>query len=81
MDKVFGPGKATLGGRSACIASRGIGIFSLRTKNAVDPAVFMADETHIIYIGIRIFCLRHTNRIIPKAEAIDAVLTFSHGKE
>src|SRR6476661_245022 len=41
----------------------------------------MTNQPHVINIHIRVVRLRHQNRIVPKAEAIDAVVTLSDGKE
>src|SRR6185369_3031914 len=50
-------------------------------EESVDPTIFMSNKPHVINVNIGFICLRHQDRIVPKAKAIDTVLAFGNGKK
>jgi hypothetical protein len=56
-------------------------LFAFRAKDAIDPPILMSDQTDIINIDIGVIHLWHFDGVIPKAEIIDAVITFCYGKK
>src|SRR5690554_6507579 len=56
-------------------------IFSLSAEKAVNVAVLMSSQTHVVDIGVRTVSFRQGDRVIPKAEVIDAVGAFGNSKK
>ena len=54
---------------------------TLGAENSVDPSVFVLRDSHIVDVcgGNDVF--GHRDRLVPEAEAVDAIGTLSHGKE
>ena len=57
------------------------GILALRAEHAVDPAVLMLGQTHIVDIGLLRAGVRQNHRIIPEMETVDTVVALCHSKE
>ena len=81
LKQVFGTHQSALGnsGRLVCIGGGGISPF--RTEDAVEPAVFMCYQAHVVNIGIGILQFRQHYRMFPEPEMVNTVRTFGHGKK
>ena len=53
----------------------------LSTKDAIDPAVLVSCQAHVVDVGGRDDVLGHGDGIVPEAEVVDAVRALSHSKE
>ena len=56
-------------------------IMTLSTEHAIDVAILMSCESHIIDVGSRNNILRHGDRLIPETEVVNTIRTFCYGKE
>ncbi len=56
-------------------------ILAFGAENAVNPAVFMLGEAHVVHVGFFRAGIGQKNGIIPEAEVIHAVIAFRHGEE
>jgi len=63
------------------ISSRSSRVFSLRTKDTINPSVFMPCKAHVINVCIRIVCFRHGYRVVPEPEIINSIRTFCDSKK
>ncbi len=54
-------------------------VVALRAEHAVNPAVLMLGQAHVVNVGFLRAAVRQDNRIIPEAEAVHAA--FALGKE
>jgi hypothetical protein len=59
----------------------GIWIFTFGAKEAINPTIFMAYKAHVVNVDIRNICLGQNDWMIPEAEAIYTIITFSHSKK
>ena len=57
------------------------GILALHAENAVDPAVFMRSQPHVVDIGGRFAILRHRHGTGPETEIVDTAGTLRHSEE
>jgi len=71
-------GDSALGHCRGQIAGCRVGVFAFRAKQSVQMAVFMANQTHVIHVGIRIFGFRHDHRVVPEAKAFGGLVGFRH---
>ena len=69
--------------RRSCrqVSRRCIVIMALRTKDTINPTVFMSSKTHIINICCGNQILRHRNGIVPETEIINTIRTLGYSKE
>ena len=77
--QVPGARNAGLGHRRAQVV-RG-GVLPLRAEDAVYPAVRVPHHPHVVDIRVGLVRLGHHDRLVPEAEAADAVRAFRHRKE
>src|SRR5690606_26024627 len=56
-------------------------VFSFGTEKAVNVAVFVGSQTHVINVGVRTVGFGQGDGVIPKAKVVDAVGTFGNSKK
>ena len=78
--EVLGAGDAAAGDGGGEIAGPGV-IVPLGAEQAVNPAVLVADEAHVIDIGFLRLEVRQAHRVIPELEPVHAGLAFGDGEE
>ena len=66
---------------SSTEVTRLIIIMTLSTEHAIDVAILMSCESHIIDVGSRNNILRHGDRLIPETEVVNTIRTLCYGKE
>ena len=79
--EVLRAGDAALGDGGGQVAARGVGVLALGAEQAVDPAVLVPDETHVVHVDVGVGRLGHDHRVIPEAEPVDAGRAFGDGEE
>ena len=79
--QVPGAGDAALRHGRRCIPRGRFGVFALGAEEAVDPAVLVLDQAHVVDVGVGIGGLGHQDRIIPEAKVVDAVRALGDGEE
>ena len=57
------------------------GVLAFRAEHAVDLAVLMLGQAHIVHIGLLGLCVRQHHWMIPETEALGGAAAFSHGEE
>ena len=81
------PGLQVLGARDACRSgcrrevARLRVVVTLGTEHAVDPAVLMLRDAHVVDVGGRNDILGHGDGLVPEAEIVDTVRRLGHGEE
>lgn len=80
-DEVFRAHETGLGGGGRLVGSGGCVVAALGAEDAVDPAVFVFDEAHIIDIGIGVVRFGNDARFFPESESFDTVGAFRHGEK
>ena len=80
VHKVPGTGHAC-GGRCRGEVSFRIVVLALYTEDAVNPAVLMGREAHVIHVGGWLSPLRHGDGAGPETEVVYAVGALSNGEE
>ena len=78
--QVLGTGNGCSSSSSTEVARLCI-IMTLCTEHAIDVAILMSCESHIIDVGSRNNILRHGDRLIPETEVVNTIRTLCHGKE
>ena len=81
LHQIAGAGDAAGGHGRRQVAGRGGRVFPLHAEQAVDPAVLVAGQAHVIDIGGGFAPFGHRNRARPELEVVHAVGTFRHGEE
>ena len=56
-------------------------VVPLGTEHAINPAILMLCDTHVIDIRGGNHIVGHRDRLFPEAEVVDAIRTLCHGKE
>ena len=56
-------------------------VLALHAENAVNPAVLVGGETHIVNVGRRLTVLRHSDRTVPETEIVHSVRALCHREE
>ena len=54
---------------------------TLGTEQAINPAIFMAHQPHVVKISLLLLELWHLDRMIPEFKTVDAVFTFGNREE
>ena len=80
VHQILGAGY-TGGRRGGGEVSLGRMILALHAENAVDPAVLMGGQAHVINVGGRLPPFRHGDGAGPESEMVHAVGAFRHRKE
>ena len=75
LHKVLGARDAATGNGGGNIAGLRI-VMPLGAEQAVNPAVLVPHEAHVIQIRFLRLVIRHPHRVIPEAEAVHAVFAF-----
>ena len=81
VDQVAGPGDAGGGDGAGEVAGRGVGIGPFRAEDAVDPAVFMVGQAHVVDVGVGVVGLRHGDRVVAEPEVVHSVRTLRQCEE
>ena len=79
-DKVVCAGYAGRGHGGRQVVGPG-GVLAFHAENAVDPAVFMRGQPHVVNVGSRLAVFGHRHGTRPEPEIVDAVRAFRHGEE
>ena len=80
VDEVFRAGDSSRSG--SCREVTGVRIVvTLSTEDAIDPAVLMGGETHVVDVRSGNGVLGHGDRLGPETEVINAVRTLCHCEE
>lgn len=58
-----------------------VGVFALGAEHAVDPAVLMLGQAHIVDVGFLRAGIGQHHGIIPEVEAVDACIGLRNGEE
>ena len=53
----------------------------LRAEQAVNPAILVADEAHVVQIRLLRLVIRHPHRVIPEPEPVHAGFALRHGEK
>ena len=80
VHQILGAGHAG-GSRSSGEVSRGRLVLPLHAEDAVNPAVLMPGQAHVVNIGGGLTPLRHGDGTRPEGEVVHAVGTLGHGEE
>ena len=80
VDKVLGAGDAT-GGCGSREVARLVVVMTLHAEEAVDPAILVAGEAHVVDVHAGDVILGHGDGMVPEAEAVNPVGAFGHGEE
>ena len=80
VDQVLGTGNGRGGRGGTQIAGHTV-VVPLGTEHAVDVAVFMACEPHVVDISRRHHIVGHGNGFVPEAEVIYTIGAFGHGEK
>ena len=56
-------------------------VFPLGAEYAVDPAVFVGCESHVVNVHVRIVRFRHDDRFVPETKIVNAVRAFGDGEK
>lgn len=80
------PGLQVLGAHNARRRDRRgqigiVGVFALGAEHAVDPAVLMLGQAHIVDVGFLRAGIGQHHGIIPEVEAVDACIGLRNGEE
>ena len=80
VHQVLRPGDA--GGRDGRrqVAGRRRRILPLHAEDAVDPAVLVRGQAHVIHVGRGLPPLRHRDGTVPEAEVVHPVRALRHGE-
>ena len=78
--EVTGAGNAGSSRGSAQVARASV-IMAFSAKDAVDPAVFMSREAHVIDVGGGNHIIGHRDGLGPESEVVHAVWTLGHSEE
>ena len=81
LDEILRARDAGLGHRRGGVARGGLRVLALGAEEPVDPAVLVRGEPHVVDVGVGVVGLRHDHRVVPEAEAVDAVLALGDGEE
>ncbi|MNM71566.1 hypothetical protein D3C81_832350 [compost metagenome] len=79
--EVFRSDKTGLGNRTGSIKWSCLRVFALRAVNAIDPSVFMKNQTHIVHIRLDCIDIFPCQRSINKAEVIDSVVAYGQSED
>ena len=80
VHQILGAGHAG-GRRGGRQVSLRVMVFALYAEDAVNPAVLMGGEAHVVHVGGGFSPLRHGDGTGPEAEVVHTVRAFGHGKE
>ena len=78
--QVTGAGNAGSSRGSAQVARASV-IMTFSAKDAVDPAVFMCREAHVIDVGGGNYIIGHRDGLGPESEVVHAVWALGHSEE
>ena len=80
-NQILGAGDGCCSGGRGKVTCWSIVVMAFGTEDAINPAVFVGGEAHIVDVGSRNHILRHGNRVVPETEVVDAIGTLGHSKE
>lgn len=70
--QILGANDAALGHRAGLVGLGSRGVTAFGAEQAVNPAILMADEAHVVNIGIRVVGFGDDARLVVETEAVNA---------
>ena len=80
VNQIFRACDGSRGRSSTKIAGLAV-VMTLRAEDAVNPAILMGRESHVVDVGCGNHIVGHRDGFVPKAEVVDTVGALCHGKE